>query len=915
MRRNRIIAVVLLASASVLTGVASTPAAHAQATSGAVTRTETITRAHLNADGSQTVAATNTITLRVAATQNLRGRQQIDVSWSGAHPTGGVLPDENSGDAAKQEYPFVLMECRGVESATTPLTPNTCWTQTWAERYQADFGSLFPAWRLDRYATAGERAQYADQPNPLPATCTASAVADRWVPFVATDGTVFQGGSQGCAGQAPESANVGGNTALPSNTTYGITDAAGTGTAKFDVFTSDENASLGCSYQVACSLVAVPIEGLSCDVAGLSLPADERVPPDLATDADTTCRATGQYTAGQPGNPGIQPDEAVTGSLWWSASNWRNRISVPLTFAQPSSVCSVVTGGTRLDVYGSELMAEASGQWAPYFCTNPALFNLTQVQTAEPEARSLLSSGSIDAAYTSDPPTGGWGRPIVQAPVGITGFAISYAIDDASGQAYDSLRLTPRLLAKLITESYPGDTLVQANYPALSHNPLNLTLDPEFQALNPRVPRLPGNPTASVLLSLSTNSDVVYALTSYLDADPEARAWLDGKADPWGMKVNPHYKHVTLPVSRWTLADPFLLPKPYIDAQTNPCYSASPTPYLGLLASPMATLAAITQRIEFALSNVDTACPNGIPGDVETLNLSTLGREQPGHRFMLALSSLGEVSRYNLVAAALQASSTAPAGRFTTAAGRSFATPTQASLGAAARTLAPDDASGAWNISYSSLRAHSGAYPGTMVVYADIPTKGLPTDEAARYATLLKLASASLQEPGATNGHLPDGYLPITAANGLGGMQSYTAAAASAVEAQHGFVPAPTKARATAPGTTAPGRPSPGSRGGATRSSGPRPLSSSVAPRPTGRYPTIATGSSSPSTKTVAATSSLAGQAIPVVLLVAVASVVASAALRIVPRLRPIRLPSPARRSRTASSGRTLRRKRIIRRR
>ena len=914
MRRNRALTVVLLASASVLTGVASTPSARAQATSDAVTRSETITRAHLNADGSETVAATNTIMLKIAATQNLRGRQQIDVSWSGAHPTGGVLPDENSGDAAKQEYPFVLLECRGVESATTPLAPNTCWTQTWAERYQADFGSLFPAWRLDRYATAGERAQYADQPNPLPATCTASAVADRWVPFIAADGTVYRGGSQGCAGQAPESANVGGNTALPSNTTYGITDAAGTGTAKFDVFTSDENASLGCSYRVACSLVAVPIEGLSCDVAGLSLPADERVPPDLATDADTTCRAAGQYSAGEPGNPGIQPDEAVTGSLWWSASNWRNRISVPLTFAQPSSVCSVVSGGTRLDVYGSELMAEASGQWAPYFCTNPALFNLTQVQTAEPEARSLLSSGSIDAAYTSDPPTGGWGRPIVQAPVGITGFAISYAVDDASGHEYDSLRLTPRLLAKLITESYPGDTLVQTNYPALSHNPLNLTLDREFHALNPRVPTLPGNPTASVLLSLSTNSDVVYALTSYIDADPEARAWLDGKADPWGMTVNPHYRHVTLPVSRWTLADPFLLPKSYVDAQTNPCYSASPTPYLGLLAAPMATLAAITQRIEFALSNVDTACPNGIPGDVETLNLATLGREQPGHRFMLALSSLGEVSRYNLVAAALQTSSTPPTGAFTTAAGRSFATPTQATLGAAARTFTPDDASGAWNISYSALRARSGAYPGTMVVYADVPTKGLPADEAAHYATLLKLASSALQQPGATNGHLPDGYLPITAANGLGGMQSYTAAAASAVEAQQGLVPAPTKSRATVLDSGARAQPSPGSRGGVSGPGVLRLLPGPVAPRPTGRYPTIASGSSSPPTKTVAATSALAGHAIPAVLLVAVASAVLSAALRIVPRLRPIRLRARSSRP-TALSRRRARRKRIIRRR
>ena len=55
---------------------------------------------------------------------------------------------------------------------------------------------------------------------------------------------------------------------MPSNETFGVTARNGEGSAKFDVWTAAENASLGCSQTVACSLVAVPIMGISCDPRG-----------------------------------------------------------------------------------------------------------------------------------------------------------------------------------------------------------------------------------------------------------------------------------------------------------------------------------------------------------------------------------------------------------------------------------------------------------------------------------------------------------------------------------------------------------------------------------------------------------------------------------------------------------------------
>ncbi len=856
---------------------------------GAVTKTLTATRDHLNADGTDTLAGKNTVTLKVAQTENLRGRQQVSVSWSGAHPTGGLWPDENAGDAAKEEYPFVLLECRGVESPSTPLDPSTCWTQTPAERFQADYGNAFPVWRLDRYAAAADRSQFAEEPSPRPSACFGGDVAERWVPFAAANGTVYQGGSQGCAGMAPEASNVGGG-ALPSNATYGITATDGTGSVQFDVWTNDENASLGCSYKVSCSLVAVPVMGLSCDVTAASLPAQDQPPSSDSADDDAACRSTGVYAAGQSASAGVLPALSVTGSLWWSASNWRNHLSVPLHFAQPASICDVVSTSGRISVYGSEPMAEATGQWTPAFCTNPKLFRVTHVQTAEPEARSLLNDGSIDAAFSSEPPDGGFTRPIVQAPVAVTGFAVSYLIDDAKGESYHSLRLTPRLLAKLITQSYPGDSLVKDNYPALSKNPLNLTTDPEFVALNPGLPTLPGNPTASILLSISTGSDVVSALTSYLNADPEARAWLNGAPDPWGMVVNPHYKKVALPTSRWQLADTWLLPKTYIDNQINLCYSYSPTPYLGLIANPVSTLANSSLKIEFALSNVDTACPNAVPGDVSTLSMSTLGRQQPGHRFMLALTTLGEVSRYQLEAAALQTSAAPPKGKFTSATGRNFVTPTDASLKAAASHLVPNLATGTWPIPYTAIAKDKNAYPGEMVVYLDVPTKGLSKTVAGEYATLLRFAATTGQKPGLANGSLPGGYLPVSTSNGLGQLVAYTQSAANEVAAQDGGVPVVPNnngdsGQPTDSGSGGDGSGSGGSDGSATgtgdgSSAGPVKASSSA-------YPTVQRGSlpTLSNARTVAAKSSLAGGAVPLIALIGLGCGLLAMGFRILPRV------------------------------
>jgi len=52
-----------------------------------------------------------------------------------------------------------------------------------------------------------------------------------------------------------------------------------------------------------------------------------------------------------------------------------------------------------------------------------------------------------------------------------------------AGQRFSALKLTPRLVAKLLTQSYGGAVVGTPDY--LKNNPVGLTFDPEFLDLNP----------------------------------------------------------------------------------------------------------------------------------------------------------------------------------------------------------------------------------------------------------------------------------------------------------------------------------------------------------------------------------------------------------------------------------------------
>src|SRR5439155_3595711 len=131
---------------------------------------------------------------------------------------------------------------------------------------------------------------------------------------------------------------------------------------------------------------------------------------------------------------------------------------------------------------------------------------------------------------------------------------------------------------------------------------------------------------------LSAQSDVMETLTSYIVNDPEARAWLEGKPEPWGMVVNPHYNiarpdpEIALPTNSWRLLDAFV-PKGF--GAVAGCPQFDQLPYLPQVASPLSTLSKIALDMEFSISTSQIFCPAFDPNGPQP-QLRAVGRQSGG---------------------------------------------------------------------------------------------------------------------------------------------------------------------------------------------------------------------------------------------------------------------------------------------
>ncbi len=494
----------------------------------------------------------------------------------------------------------------------------------------------------------------------------------------------------------------------PTNAVTTITQKNGRGTAEIEVRTIRESASLGCQGEEDCSLVIVPNDG-------------DPARPELV---------------GQLGNTSNLDSE-------WA---WAGRVVVPISFAASSSTCELADADVRAS--GSAQARRLIEQWQPGLCRAKEEVDLDFTSLGEPQARAAFSSKSIDMAVTSRPDTNAPGRPFTYAPVGISGIAIAYRIDDAdTGKPITDLKLTPRLVAKLITESYGMSATctdgVEDCNKAVKGNPQEIFQDPEFLKLNGEEHSWP---SSGWPLVVSGENDLAYELTRWLKSDADTRAFLAGARAPGGMKVNRNFKGISYPANSFEARDP---DKRFIHGYI---------PLLGL-----------GEVARFLVTNRD--------------NSENYVKDAKGNYVKTAPYPVGGRGLIAIVSTSDSEALRFPVARIRNAAG-AYVAPTDGSMQAALRHLKSSGGGVTQEVDHTAKDART--YPLTMVHYAMAPTNGLEKGTAQKIARLLDHAAGAGQKAGTGPGTRPVGYIPLTSA-----MRAQTRKAAAEVLAQKGTLPEP----------------------------------------------------------------------------------------------------------------------------
>lgn len=499
---------------------------------------------------------------------------------------------------------------------------------------------------------------------------------------------------------------------------YAITHADGTGEFTFPMYTNQEADQLGCGAPVK---QGSTVKGRSCWLV---------IVPRGEYDVDGT--------SGQ-GNPLL--------SSPLTTSNWAQRLVVPLDFLPVGDSCPADRAERR--VTGSELVTDAISSWQPALCSSPGGARFAFSQSGEGGARDTISrpvTGAPGLAFTVDPVEAPSDGPeVVHAPVAVSGLAVGFFIEMPGSGELKSMRLTPRLLAKLLTSSYQKDvSRARRDIPEhVKDNPASLFHDPEFKELNPEFKDWGPTslPPMSLMVQLA-NTDTTRMAWQWLRSDREAKEFLSGTADPWGMKVNPFFAEIGLAtdesVSDFPKADPTKI-KVTIDGTELEYGTTEVAPYV----QDMHDGALRTRRGNNGSTTTPAAGANGSPAKL--VNTPPL----PGERMVLALVDAASASRYGLQTAALRN------------ADGTFVTPTTGSLLAGVAAMKKSPVPGVLGTDPGA--AKGGAYPLASVVYAAGYTN-TPAADRKDYAGLVRYAVGDGQAPGVSPGQLPPGYAPLPAA-------------------------------------------------------------------------------------------------------------------------------------------------------
>ncbi|MFE2290183.1 hypothetical protein [Streptomyces sp. NPDC059452] len=448
------------------------------------------------------------------------------------------------------------------------------------------------------------------------------------------------------------------------------------------------------------------------------------------------------------GDHEIEPHR--NGSLDTSAlsrSNWDRRIVFPLHFDPVGETCEPDKAERR--VIGSELLTDAMTSWQSVLCAGSDA-RFTYSQSGEDRARELVTAAtgtSPGLAVTVDPvETGADGPRVVHAPLAVSGLTVAFLWEETGVplERVRELKLTPRLLAKLLTQSYISSvSLWNMSIPVPAHlkgNPETVVRDPEFLELNPDLSDRAARSAPFGLAVSGENSDTSRLLWNYLRADKDAREFLSGKADPWGMKINPFYADLALDkeaLDHFPKADPTgtrleVIPNGWVEYTGNEV-----VPYVENMHD-----GALRVRRGYGGQTTDAeAC-------AECANGARLKGERgpQGSRRIAGLVDIPSADRYELDIAALP-----------DATGR-YVKPTPDALLKAVAQM--KDSAVAGVKAPGPLGAKDGAYPLTAIAYAAAPLDQ-PADARKDYARMIRYAAGPGQTPGLTPGQLPPGYAPL----------------------------------------------------------------------------------------------------------------------------------------------------------
>lgn len=553
------------------------------------------------------------------------------------------------------------------------------------------------------------------------------------------------------------------------------THGDGTGLENFEVQTVRQAAGLGCGDPVTSGGVTA---GRKCWLV---------IVPRGTKEVDGSTR-----------NGDLGPQNQLNSSPL-SQSNWANRIVFPLEFQSVGQACPL--GSPERRVIGNELAVDAATSWQTALCASGTLFSYTELGD-DVTRNQVLTGGSPGLAVTTNPIPPDQSppeHPLVYAPLALSGLTIAFNIEhqlgggtasaaDAQldGVRFTSMKLTPRLVAKLLTQSYTG--AVEGGLPNLKNNPDGLTDDPEFLKLNPEYNGFAFWFRPPDALAQLGSSDLTSLLWTWVKDDPAASAFIAGTPDDNGMVVNPKNKGLSLPMSTFPRND-------------QSCTAVNPGS--GTAAKSCTSdehpLTDDMHQAGLAVSRGDSLGRTPANGTGTSVLPAKNPRQVPGQRALLAVVDAATAVRYGLPTASLS-----------NAAGQ-FVAPTIPSLQAGAAAMKPSSVPGV--LAADPAAADPTAYPLTALSYAVASPSTLDVPAGKDYATFLRYAAGDGQRSGVDPGMLPLGLAPLPDA-----LKAQTIAAAATIEAQAGKTigggPAPQQP--TNPGATT----SPGTFGGAITPTG-----------------------------------------------------------------------------------------------